>query len=190
MEEVPFISLISQFLWGTVRLTNFTIPGLLVISQARSDDSGRYICSATDGIVTSIATASLGVTSGQPSVGSRPSVTITPRYSTVRVNEQVEFQCSATGVPPPSITWTSSRGPLPSHVFVSGEYLTIPLARKSDEAEYICTARNNIGTDTTQAILYVQGESTPAPTLPPVGVVATIYPASYEARPGEIVRFR
>jgi len=165
-------------------------PGLLVISQTRSEDSGRYICSATDGIVTSIATATLAITSGQPIFGTRPSVTVTPRYATVRVNEQVELQCSASGFPQPVITWSSSRGSLPSHIIVSGEYLRIPQARKSDEAEYICTARNNLGTDTNRVTVYVQGESTPVPTLPPVGLVASITPTSYEARPGEIVRFR
>jgi hypothetical protein len=161
--------------------------GLLVISQARQEDSDRYICSVTDGIVTSISTISLTVSSGQTE--SRPSVTISPRYSTARLNEAVEFQCSASGIPTPSVSWTTSRGPVPAHINVQGNTLRIPLVRATDAAEYICTARNNAGSESTRAILYVQ-DGSPAPTLPPVGLVVSITPITYEARPGEVVRFR
>lgn len=170
-----------------------TCSGLFVISQARPEDSGRYSCSVTDGFVTSISTAQITVAGGgeQPSFGSRPTVTISPRYLTVRTNEPVEFQCSAKGVPQPIVTWTSNRGPLPSHVSIMGEYLRISAARKSDDAlEFACTARNNLGTDSGRTILYVQGEESPAPTLPPFGLIATITPTIYEARPGETVRYR
>lgn len=166
-------------------------PGLLVISQARSEDTGRYTCSVTDGVVSSISSVTFTVGGGgQPSFGSKPSVSISPRYTNVRVNEPAEFTCSASGVPTPTLTWSTSRGPVPSHISVSGGSIRIPAARKSDAMEWICTARNNAGTETARAILYVQGEESQAPTLPPVGLVASISPTSYEARPGEIVRFR
>ncbi|XP_035706486.1 basement membrane-specific heparan sulfate proteoglycan core protein isoform X3 [Folsomia candida] len=164
--------------------------GLLVISQARPEDSGSYICSVTDGTVTSIATTAFTVSGGQPSFGTKPTVSISPRYTNVRVNEAVQFQCAAAGVPIPSVTWSTSRGPVPSHIIVIGSSLRIPAARKSDAVEYICTARNNIGTESARSILYVQGEESQAPTLPPVGLVVSISPTSYDARPGEIVRFR
>ncbi len=146
----------------------------------------------TDGVVSSIAsiTFTVGGSGGQPSFGSRPTVSISPRYKNARVNEQVEFQCISSGVPSPTVTWSTSRGPIPSHINVVGNTLRIPAARKSDALEYICTVRNNVGTESSRAILYVVGEESSVPTLPPVGLVVTISPTSYEARPGEVVRFR
>lgn len=166
--------------------------GLLVLTQARPEDSGAYLCTVTDGHATIVQTAILTVESGETSAeGIRPSASIQPRSKTVRVNEAVELRCEAIGIPAPSITWTSGRGPLPSHIRVEGGILRISAARKSDEGEYICTARNNLGTESQRGFLYVQGEDySPEPVPPPFGLVVTVTPSTYEARPGETVRFR
>ncbi|CAL8147958.1 unnamed protein product [Orchesella dallaii] len=169
--------------------------GLLVISQTRTEDSGTYLCTVTDGVSTIVETAILTVETGESAeTGIRPSVSILPRSQTVRVNEAVELRCEALGIPAPIVTWTSNRGPLSPHIRVDGGILRIASVRKSDEAEYICTARNNQGTESQRAILYVQGEdytSYPSEPVPPVfGLIITINPSSYEARPGETVRFR
>lgn len=157
----------------------------------KPEDSGRYICSVSDGIATSISTVSFNVNiPSQPGFGTKPAVTISPRYANVRVGDPVEFQCAANGNPVPVVSWSSSRGSLPPHVSIIGSSLRISKARKSDATEYVCTARNNAGVESARAVLFVQGEESPAATLPPVGLVVSIVPSSYEARPGEIVRFR
>lgn len=177
--------------------------GLLVITQARPEDSGAYLCTVTDGVSTIVETAILNVDSSSgrgdqyPSEGIRPSVSILPRSKTVRVGESVEIRCEASGIPAPQIVWTSGgRGgsSLPPHVRGDSGLLRIASVRKSDEGEYICTARNSLGSDTQRAILYVQGSDessyTPSPIPTEFGLIVTVNPSQYEARPGETVRFR
>jgi len=195
--------------------------GLLVIAETQPQDSGTYICTATDGYATSSERATLDVTSGgiapPPPIGSsRPVAQITPRYTTVRLNEPVELRCVATGYPTPIVTWSRPTGAIPSHILVNGEVLRITAIRRADEGEYICRATNERGTATERAVVYVEGgknldilfagvhaisfiiligvlkiADTRPPVVPPqFGLVVTINPTTYESRPGETVRFQ
>ncbi|CAG7838540.1 unnamed protein product [Allacma fusca] len=168
--------------------------GLLIIDGVLPSDSGTYLCSVTDGYSSNVDRAVLTVAGGGPpsNVPTRPDITINPRYLTVQVGEQVEFKCTATGFPTPSISWTGGRtGNLPSHARVENGILRIPSVRKSDEAEYFCSASNLAGTENLRTVLYVEGEDTVSPIVPPeFGFVVTVSPPEYEARPGETVRFR
>ena len=83
---------------------------------------------------------------------------IEPRYLEVNIGDPVEFACIADGEPLPRIEWTGGRGGnLSPESTVTNGVLLIPRARKSDEAEYMCTATNSAGTASVRTILYVRG---------------------------------
>lgn len=68
----------------------------------------------------------------------------------------------------------------PEHTFSNGVF-RIPYARKSDEAEYSCTATNTAGSDTQKTIIYVRGGSvSPEPSMVPV-----IRPDNYDGPAGQ-----
>lgn len=119
---------------------------------------------------------------------------IIPRSQTVRVGESVELRCEALGVPQPIVLWSNPRGSLfGPHIRVEGGILRISSVDRGDAGEYVCTARNTLGSETQRAVLHVQGGddySLPEVIPPAFGLVVTINPNSYEARPGETVRFR
>ncbi|XP_076325413.1 terribly reduced optic lobes isoform X10 [Tachypleus tridentatus] len=157
--------------------------GVLTIPNVRPEDSGTYICTGSDSYSQAEDRASLIVEKGEESV--RPKVRIEPRYLQVTAGEEVEFHCIGEGFPKPELTWSGGRnGQLnPASTFRNGIF-RIPSARKSDEAEYYCTATNDVGTETVRTVLFVEGDTVPGekPHL-------TISPSSAEAAPGETVQF-
>lgn len=95
---------------------------------------------------------------------------------TVNENSLVLFQCSATGVPMPSITWyrngaillnetdsriliSSTSGQLPSDIYKVTANLTLSNVKRNDSDYYFCTATNVAGNDTEQFKLIVNCES-------------------------------
>ena len=60
--------------------------------------------------------------------------------------QTVTIACSATGQPPPTITWSKSIGNLPDTVLVNNSVLKINNVLKEDGGIYICKAENNLGT--------------------------------------------
>lgn len=95
-----------------------------------------------------------------PSASIKPQVSITPRYLTVNEGDVVQFRCSATGFPAPSLRWLGGPGgTLPAEAIMSNEngILRILKAKKSHEGEYFCAARNAGGIATLRTVLYVRG---------------------------------
>ena len=89
-------------------------------------------------------------------VDKSPTVRIEPRYLEVDEGDSVEFRCIAEGVPAPTVRWTrGADGPLPDYATVQDGVMRIPNVRKSDEAEYYCTATNPAGTTSVRTIIYV-----------------------------------
>lgn len=90
-----------------------------------------------------------------------PNVRIEPRYLEVDEGDSIEFRCIAEGRPTPTVRWTRGvDGPLPDYATVQDGILRIPNIRKSDEAEYYCTATNAAGTASVRTIIYVTPRGT------------------------------
>ena len=86
----------------------------------------------------------------------QPNITTPQQDRTIPISSIDEFQsfslvqnCISTGLPAPSITWTSNTG----RINVIGNVLSIGvshLRRSSDLDVFICTAMNSVGQDTRQ----------------------------------------
>ncbi|KAG8188529.1 hypothetical protein JTE90_004764 [Oedothorax gibbosus] len=159
--------------------------GVLAIPSVRPEDTGTYICTGSD--LTSVAQdrATLLVEgTGRPTP---PRITIEPHYQEVKVGDPIEFRCIAEGFPEPQLRWTGGRNNQinPQATFVGG-FFRIPSARKSDEAEYFCSATNSAGSESMRTILLVRGEDTGKGEEPQL----TISPSTYEAQRLETVKFQ
>ena len=72
------------------------------------------------------------------------------------VGENVRFQCKATGLPKPTITWRRAFGSLPrGKTAVHDGKLTIRNIAKADSGDYACSAKNFLGQDFVVAQLIV-----------------------------------
>ncbi|XP_067873656.1 basement membrane-specific heparan sulfate proteoglycan core protein isoform X2 [Heterodontus francisci] len=110
-----------------------------------------------------------------------PVATIEPPILTVKQGQTVEFRCTATGNPPPTLEWFGGQGNVISpNSVIQGGLLRIVAVERSDEAEYSCKASNSAGHHTDTSILYVQSSG----NLPQVQVS----PQRIEVPEGDTVR--
>ena len=88
---------------------------------------------------------------------------MTPSVLNLTIGSTATFNCTASGDPSPALTWSYNDQQLSSggRLLLSpgGESLRILNAQQSDEGAYVCVAENQVGSDTAQASLDVQGES-------------------------------
>ena len=70
--------------------------------------------------------------------------------------QTVTIACSATGQPPPTITWSKAIGSLPDRRTVSNGALKINSVSREDGGTYVCKAENILGAaeDTTQLVVF------------------------------------
>lgn len=156
----------------------------LVLPSVGRQDSGEYICSATNNMGTSDVTIMLDVESEcrpralslnlqKPPVllfitskPCQPSPPAAPPYATsvpddvaVRVGEVIRLQCLAHGTPPLTYTWTKLDGALPPRAQVNGGDLQINLATAEDAGSYKCVSTNKVGISEVTAKVTVRCES-------------------------------
>uniref|UniRef100_A0A7N6A6L9 Heparan sulfate proteoglycan 2 n=1 Tax=Anabas testudineus TaxID=64144 RepID=A0A7N6A6L9_ANATE len=112
----------------------------LVLPSVGRQDSGEYICTATNSMGVTEVTITLDVESESP-----PYATSLADDVAVRVGEVIRLQCLAHGTPPLTYTWTRIDGNLPPRAQVSGGDLQINLATAEDAGSYKCVASNNVG---------------------------------------------
>ncbi|XP_035997428.1 basement membrane-specific heparan sulfate proteoglycan core protein isoform X6 [Fundulus heteroclitus] len=110
----------------------------LVLPDVGRQDSGEYICSATNNMGTSEVTIML-------EVETPPYATSVPDDVAVRVGEVIRLQCLAHGTPPLTYTWTKLDGVLPPRAQTSEGDLQIDLATAEDAGSYKCVASNRVG---------------------------------------------
>ncbi|KAI4896717.1 hypothetical protein NFI96_032885, partial [Prochilodus magdalenae] len=114
------------------------VNGSLVLPGVGRQDSGQYICNATNHLGTSEATIMLDVETP-------PYTTTLPDDVAVRVGEVVRLQCLAHGTPPLRYEWSKVDGSLPPTAEQQGGDLQINLAAPSDAGTYKCVASNKVG---------------------------------------------
>ncbi|KAK3710386.1 hypothetical protein QZH41_012306, partial [Actinostola sp. cb2023] len=149
--------------------------GTLTIKGVRQKDVGQYVCIAKN-------TAGVSAAAAEISIGVRPTFTILP--DAVDLEEPLKpviFKCSATGIPPPKITWfkdnleirVASEDSSQFHITSDGAlvylgkrhhitregHLIILNPREEDEGEYSCVAQNSLGKNTFRINLYVDMSS-------------------------------
>ncbi|XP_034531212.1 hemicentin-1 [Notolabrus celidotus] len=136
------------------------------ILQAQVNDTGRYTCVANN-------------TAGQASRHFNVKVLDPPRIKgssvpaevSVVVNNVLELQCEASGIPAPSLTWLKDGRPLPQtdslRLLRGGEVLRVSSAQLEDTGRYSCLANSPAGDDDKDFLVRVHvppniaGESSP-----------------------------
>ncbi|XP_070817740.1 hemicentin-1 [Chaetodon trifascialis] len=136
------------------------------IIQAQVNDTGRYTCVANN-------------TAGQASRHFNLKVLDPPRIKdsgvqaevSVVVNNVLELQCEASGIPTPSLTWLKDGRPLPQtdslRLLRGGEVLRVASAQLEDTGRYSCLANSPAGDDDKEFLVRVHvppniaGDSTP-----------------------------
>ncbi|KAM4750987.1 secreted immunoglobulin domain 4 [Anableps anableps] len=125
---------------STLQLVTQEINDVNIIKwpSVRPEDSGVYFCQADNNIGKSEAEVELIVV-GPP--GS-PVASVNTEEMTVIEGQTVTIECRATGSPPPVITWSKLRAPLPWKHTVADGVLTLNNVGRQDSGQYICNATN------------------------------------------------
>ncbi|XP_041947130.1 roundabout homolog 1 isoform X2 [Alosa sapidissima] len=128
------------------------LNGKLIIGPAQKNDSGVYIC---------VASNTMGVRESQAarlSVLVKPVLVRTPQDVSVKVGEAAHFFCEAEGDPMPSVEWSREQGPLPNGRYLVNpdKSLQIHYVTDQDSGKYTCTAVNEVGVSTATAVLHVE----------------------------------
>uniref|UniRef100_H3C4E0 Ig-like domain-containing protein n=1 Tax=Tetraodon nigroviridis TaxID=99883 RepID=H3C4E0_TETNG len=117
----------------------------------------------------------------QPSVGVfpqwpvvHPEDSVSTTDMTVVEGHTVTMACQASGSPPPVITWSKLRAPLPWKHTVNDGVLTLTDVGRQDSGQYICNATNEHGYS--EAYTQMEVESPP---------YATSLPDQVKLRPGD-----
>ncbi|XP_026856557.2 roundabout homolog 1 isoform X1 [Electrophorus electricus] len=128
------------------------LSGKLIIAPAHKQDSGVYVCVASNIVAVRESRAA------RLTVLEKPVVLLEPLDVSVRLGESAQFFCQAQGDPVPTMEWSRAQGPLPN-----GRYLVNPdhslqihYVTFQDAGRYTCTAANAVGVATASAQLFVE----------------------------------
>uniref|UniRef100_A0A8C2ZWU4 Hemicentin-1 n=1 Tax=Cyclopterus lumpus TaxID=8103 RepID=A0A8C2ZWU4_CYCLU len=134
------------------------------IIQAQVNDTGRYTCVADNTAGQASRHFYLKVLDPPHIKGSG-----VPAEVSVVVNNVLELQCEASGIPTPSLTWLKDGRPLPQSFLRGGEVLRVASAQVclEDTGRYSCLANSPAGDDDKEFLVRVHvppniaGESSP-----------------------------
>ncbi|XP_031846326.1 cell adhesion molecule Dscam2 isoform X2 [Nomia melanderi] len=117
--------------------------GVLVLQSARAEDAGRYVCHANN-------TAGSERVELEVSIISSLSIHLAAQQDTVDLGKDAEFQCSVTGQPTPTISWTKDGLPVRESASgrnkitgTDGSTLHISSIVRDDKGMYQCFAHND-----------------------------------------------
>lgn len=122
----------------------FTIldDGTLIVHPVDINDDGIYQCEASN--INGKVIAEANVVINAP-----PIFTTHPQSINVEIGETIRLECVATSTPPPEITWFKNDREVRSEdrtiINEDGSLLEIRNAQESDDALYVCEARNELG---------------------------------------------
>ncbi|XP_045903318.1 basement membrane-specific heparan sulfate proteoglycan core protein-like [Micropterus dolomieu] len=125
------------------------------------EDSGVYICQAENNEGVTEVKIDIIVEGG---LGA-PVASVSTTEMTVVEGHTVTMSCRASGSPPPVITWSKLRAPLPWKHTEDGGVLTLTSVGRQDSGQYICNATNIHGYS--EAYTQVEVESPPYATCLP-----------------------
>ncbi|XP_071503376.1 limbic system-associated membrane protein-like [Diadema antillarum] len=138
--EVAWISLAGSDSASRARISRGDmIRGMrLVIGNVTIEDEGLYTCRASNGYGSVDVTVRL-------TVRYMPKIKPLPKAIHVGLGSYIRISCEADGVPAPKVSWSREDG-----TFVcKGRYLVIVHLKPSKYSNYVCSARNAVGTVTT-----------------------------------------
>uniref|UniRef100_H2MJH9 Ig-like domain-containing protein n=1 Tax=Oryzias latipes TaxID=8090 RepID=H2MJH9_ORYLA len=104
----------------------------------RSEDLGVYVCQAENSEGVSEAKIEV-IVEEEPGA---PVASVTPEEITAVEGQTVSMECRARGSPPPLITWSKLRAPLPWKSKDENGVLTLESVGRQDSGQYICNATN------------------------------------------------
>uniref|UniRef100_A0A3B5AUN6 Cell adhesion molecule-related/down-regulated by oncogenes n=1 Tax=Stegastes partitus TaxID=144197 RepID=A0A3B5AUN6_9TELE len=139
----------------------------LQLPDVAPSDAGLYSCVASNQAGSS--TKSFNLTVLPPKISSSSS----PEELTIAVNSPLELECSAVGVPPPTLSWLKDGRPLEGAEIVQqdGQFVRISKVQVEDAGLYTCLASSLAGEDGKNH--WVRVQSVP-PTLLGSGDVRTL----------------
>lgn len=127
--------------------------GSIVIKNIKNSDAGSYTCQAEN--INGKITVSVPLEVMVP-----PAFIVVPKDKTVKIGDNVDFSCSASGVPKPSLIWFRDTLPLESDentIFTNeNQDLTLTLISSDDEGIYHCRATSSEGSIEASALLTVE----------------------------------
>ncbi|XP_037403459.1 roundabout homolog 1 isoform X2 [Pygocentrus nattereri] len=128
------------------------LNGKLIIAPARKQDSGVYVCVASNIVGVRESNAAM------LSVMEKPVMLIEPQDVSVRLSESARFYCKAQGDPTPEVKWSREQGALPNGRYLVNpdQSLQIHYVTLQDAGRYTCTAVNDVGVATASAQLFVE----------------------------------
>ncbi|XP_012944719.1 basement membrane-specific heparan sulfate proteoglycan core protein [Aplysia californica] len=122
---------------------------ILIIPEARPEDSGVYRCIATNN-------AGSVHREVQLVVQSPPIISVQQDYTTAALGSPAQLRCEASSFPEPRISWMKEEGDLPDeHSVTDGGDLYIPRVREEDAGTYNCLASNRFGTTRYPVVLLI-----------------------------------
>uniref|UniRef100_A0A452GNG7 Uncharacterized protein n=1 Tax=Gopherus agassizii TaxID=38772 RepID=A0A452GNG7_9SAUR len=135
------------------------VNNTLLIPRVAQQDSGQYICNASNAAGFTEAFVTLDVETP-------PYATILPEEVSVAAGEAVRLQCLAHGTPPLRYQWSKTNGSLSSNAVLRESALHISPTAPEDSGTYRCLVSNRVGSAETFAQVSVQGSAPSAsPTV-------------------------
>uniref|UniRef100_A0A452GNZ3 Basement membrane-specific heparan sulfate proteoglycan core protein n=1 Tax=Gopherus agassizii TaxID=38772 RepID=A0A452GNZ3_9SAUR len=125
------------------------VNNTLLIPRVAQQDSGQYICNASNAAGFTEAFVTLDVETP-------PYATILPEEVSVAAGEAVRLQCLAHGTPPLRYQWSKTNGSLSSNAVLRESALHISPTAPEDSGTYRCLVSNRVGSAETFA--QVRGE--------------------------------
>ncbi|KAF6723857.1 Basement membrane-specific heparan sulfate proteoglycan core protein [Oryzias melastigma] len=141
----------------------------------RPEDLGVYICQAENSEGVSEAKVEVFV-EGEPGA---PVASVTPEEVTAVEGQTVTMECQARGSPPPVITWSKLRAPLPWKSREQNGVLILENVGRQDSGQYICNATNVHGYS--EAYTQMEVETPP---------YATCLPDQVRLQPGDTLQLQ
>ncbi|XP_078281510.1 basement membrane-specific heparan sulfate proteoglycan core protein [Rhinoraja longicauda] len=134
------------------------VDGSLVIPNVGLQDSGQFICNASN-------SAGFNELFIMLDVETTPYATFDVETISVRVGEIVRLHCLSQGTPPITYVWSKVNGTMPDRAINRNGILQINLAVVSDSGRYKCLVKNKVGQS--DAIATVNVKSPPAARISP-----------------------
>ncbi|KAM9456262.1 roundabout homolog 4 isoform 2-T2 [Clarias gariepinus] len=128
------------------------LNGKLIIAPARKQDSGIYICVASNIVGVKESRAA------RLTVLEKPVLLREPQDVSVSLGGSVHFFCETKGDPMPKVEWSREQGPLPNgrYLINPDQSLQIHYVTLQDAGRYTCTAVNDVGESKASAELFVE----------------------------------